>query len=132
MPLPPPTSSGFPKAPSGIPAAAPSFTFSDSTLVISVSINPGAMAFTVIPREASSLAADLGQSDDSCLGGRVIGLACISCHPYDRGQIDDPAAFLPQHLTGGKPDGVEGSLQIGLDHLIEIFLRTSSSEVRPW
>ena len=36
-----------------------SFTVSGSTAVISVSINPGATAFTVIPLDASSLAAVL-------------------------------------------------------------------------
>ena len=36
----------------------PSFISSDNTLVISVSIYPGAIALTVIPLAASSLAAD--------------------------------------------------------------------------
>ena len=50
-------SSGLPKCPSGICAADAFFTSSDNTAVISVSINPGATALTVTPRDASSLAA---------------------------------------------------------------------------
>ena len=36
--------------------AIPSLIFSGNTSVIAVSINPGAIAFTVIPRAANSLA----------------------------------------------------------------------------
>ena len=45
--------------PAGIPAIIASFAFSGITAVMSFSIIPGATAFTVIFRDASSLAADL-------------------------------------------------------------------------
>ena len=52
-------SSGSAKRPSGICFFAFSFTSSESTSVISVFTNPGAMALQVIPLDANSFAADL-------------------------------------------------------------------------
>ena len=53
------TSSTVPNAPSGIVLHASSFTASESLSVISVAINPGATAFTVIPRDDNSFAVAL-------------------------------------------------------------------------
>ena len=53
------TSSGVPPRRSGIVSAHFAFTSSDSWLVISVMMNPGAMAFARIPLDPSSLATDL-------------------------------------------------------------------------
>ena len=52
-------SSGFPALTAGIPAIIASFALSGITAVISVSIIPGAMAFTVMFLEANSFATDL-------------------------------------------------------------------------
>ena len=52
-------SSTLPILERGIISSTDFFCSSDKTFVISVSIYPGATALTVIPRDASSFAADL-------------------------------------------------------------------------
>ena len=52
-------SSAVPNRPSGVAAWMPSWMFSGSVSVSSVSTNPGATAFAVMPREATSRAVAL-------------------------------------------------------------------------
>ena len=75
-------------------------------------INPGATAFTVIPREASSLAALFVMTDDPCLGSCIVCLSCISGNSDYRCHADDTTTSLAEHLSGNKTHHIESSLQI--------------------
>ncbi len=76
----------------GIGGTRPSFTFSLSTAVMSVSMKPGAMALQVTPREASSLATDLVRPTSPALAGGVVRLPGVAHQAGDGGDVDDPAA----------------------------------------
>ena len=54
-------------------------------------MNPGAMALTVMPREANSRATDLRETDQPRLARRVIALARVADEADDRGNVDDAA-----------------------------------------
>jgi hypothetical protein len=54
-----------------------------------VSMKPGAMALTVMPRAASCGASALDEADDARLAGRVVGLADVAGDARDAAQADD-------------------------------------------
>ena len=64
---------------------------------MSVSIRPGATAFTVTPRRATSAATVLVKAIRPALGGRVVGLAGVGAQADDRGDVDDPPAAGADH-----------------------------------
>ena len=62
--------------------------------VISVAINPGATALTVIPLLPSSFAADMVSPSHSGFGSSVVGLSGVPRTADNRGNIDDAAALF--------------------------------------
>ena len=85
---------------------------------MSVVMNPGATALTVIvPR--GQLAGDRpGEADHARLARRVVGLARVAHQARDAGDVDDPAVPLPHHHRADGPAEEERPLEVGLDHLV--------------
>ena len=69
---------GLPSRASGMPASIDSLRSPCSLSVISVSMKPGAMQLTVIPREAKFASSRFGQADHARLGRHIIGLSRIA------------------------------------------------------
>ncbi len=61
---------------------------------MSVSMNPGATALQVTPREASSRAVDMVNPIRPALRRRVRRLAAVALLAHHRGDVDDPAGVL--------------------------------------
>ena len=79
----------------------------------SVSMRPGATAFTVTPRRATSAATVLRHPDQAGLRGGVVGLAGVGAQADDRGDVHDPAEagadHRPQRAAGEAEGGRRGS-----------------------
>ena len=78
-------------------------------------MNPGAMALTVMPFLASSMAADLGETDDPGLRRRVVGLAEVAVQPDHGADVDDPAVAGLDHVRQDSCGQVEDAPQVGLE-----------------
>jgi len=65
--------------------------------VIGETMKPGATAFTVMLREATSTAIARRQPDQAGLRGDVIGLAGVTSFGDDGGHVNDAAIALAQH-----------------------------------
>ena len=76
-----------------------SFSSSESTAVMSVSMKPGATAFTVMLRLAISCASDLVRPIRSGLRRHVVGLAGIAGLADHRRDVDDAAPALLHHAV---------------------------------
>lgn len=97
-------------------------------------MNPGATAFTRMPRLPTSLASDFGEADDACLRSGIIGLSGIAVQSDDGGEVDDGTATGADQ--GGEEGGgdVEDALEIGVedDVPLRLSIRISSpSRVMP-
>ena len=69
----------------------------DAPRSVSVSTKPGATAFTVTPRRATSDRDRLRHPDQSRLRRGVVRLPGVRARPDDRGDVDYPAEAGPQH-----------------------------------
>ena len=85
---------------------------------MAVSMKPGATAFTVMPREANSLATDFVMAINPTLGGGVVGLTGVAHQPDDRGDVNDASAALFEHRARHGPRTVERPLEVYGDDLI--------------
>ena len=93
-----------------------------STAVMSVSMNPGASALTVTPREANSLATDLVNPIKRRLAGRIIALAGVAHQANDGGDVDDPPRTLLEKTPAQRLGKQKSALQIGVQHRVPILL----------
>ena len=95
-------SDGAGKRPIGIVASMRSRTSAGMLSIILVSAL-GEIAFTVMPKRASSFAVGLGEGDDSPLGRGVVRLAGVAVQSGVRSDVDDPARpCLPEMGTAAR------------------------------
>ena len=81
-----------------------------------VSTQPGATAFTVIPRRATSTATVFVNADQARLGGRVVRLPGVGAGADDRGDVDDPPEAGAQHRRAAPG----GSMRKAAERLVSI------------
>ena len=102
-----------------------------SVSVMSVLMKPGATTLAVIPFAPSSLAIDFVESDQSRLGGGVVGLAGVAGDATDRPDVHDPAVAALHHGPGGGPAGREDRPQVDVDDRVEVLVRHPQQEPVP-
>ena len=85
----PETSSGVPNRPRGTFFSRVSLISSVRTSVSRVSMNPGAIALTVMPREPTSLAVDLVSPTSPALAAAVICLTGVADQSDNGGHVDN-------------------------------------------
>ena len=101
---------------------------SESTSVMSVSINPGATALTVIPRLASSRAERFRQTNQARLARGVVRLPGVADQSDDRADVDDAAAALLDHRAHQRLGEVEGAFQVRVQDRVPIVDRHAHAE----
>src|SRR2546430_1293834 len=99
-------------------------------LVSSVSINPGATAFTSTLREASSFDTDLVRPIRPALEA-VVGLALVARDADDARDVDDPAPATLDHPPGRVLGHQEGALQVRVEHGAPVVLVDPEQQVVP-
>lgn len=95
---------------------------------MSVSINPGATALTVIWRAASSLAQDLVRPSRPGLGGAVVGLSGVAHLAHDGRDVHDAAVTGLGHDLGGFAGADEGTAQVDGDDAVEVIVLHADQE----
>src|SRR4029077_19431260 len=73
----------------------------------------------------------LRESDQTRLGGRVVGLTRIAVYADDRRDVDDHTGAALQHRPRQRPAGEEGAAQVGVDHGAPILVGETHDQVVP-
>ena len=88
---------------------------------MSVVMNPGATAFTVMLRLANSLRQRFGETDQSGFARSVICLPGIANQPDHRADVNDASAPLFGHRTKNRVGKTKRAAQVRVDHRVPIF-----------
>src|SRR5580692_11534780 len=103
------------------------FTLSDRGSVMGVAMKPGATAFTVILREAISMAMALVRPTKPALAD-VVCLAGVAHLRHDTGYVDDAACAGAHHGGKGLLDTQVRASKICANYRIPVFLLHAHGE----
>ena len=73
----------------------------------------------------------LGQTDEACLAGGVVGLARIAPQGHHAAEVDDPARALTDHPAGSLLAAEERSLEVGVEDFVKILLAQPQDQIIP-
>ncbi len=100
-----------------------------SAAVMSVSMNPGATAFTRMFRDASSFATRLGEADQPRLARGVVRLPRVADEADHARDVDDPPRPPLHHAARRRAHRREGALQVRVEHRVPVIVLEAHQQV---